>query len=259
MKKFLNILLLILTLGAMIALGVYFAYEYFHDNLKGLNLTITRNSDKGFIDYEETYDVVMAICDTTNNNQIRMIPLDSVVDALNEIPWVMNVDANINLRTYMDIEIVECDPVMRIYNKQGKSVYLDKDGNIFPIGQNHVPHLLVGSGNVNFSVDDLGNVNDSVYYKTDLPDLFTIMNEVLLDDYASRCIKQVFVDRNKNYIFSLNNTDIIVIFGDVNNIKEKLSKMRHFFDKMQGNPEIDNYKEINLNFLNQVVCTKKNK
>ena len=40
MKKFLNILLLILTLGAMIALGVYFAYEYFHDNLKGLNLTI---------------------------------------------------------------------------------------------------------------------------------------------------------------------------------------------------------------------------
>ena len=35
--------------------------------------------------------------------------------------------------------------------------------------------------------------------------------------------------------------------------------MKNFFDKMQGNPELDNYKEINLNYKNQVVCTKKNK
>ena len=83
------------------------------------------------------------------------------------------------------------------------------------------------------------------------------MKEVLADDYAKLCVKQVFLDKKKNYRFYLNNTNIIVIFGDVNNIKEKLSKMKHFFDKMQGNPELDNYKEINLNFSNQVVCTKK--
>ncbi len=259
MKKILNILLLVMTLSAMIALGVYFAYDYYHDNLKGLNLTITRATDKGFIDYEETHNMVMEICDTANNMQVGMIPLDSVVATLNAIPWVVDVDANINLKTYLDVEIVECEPVMRIYNKNGKSVYLDKEGNIFPTRQNHVPHLLVGSGNVDFSVNDLGNVNDSVYINTELPDLFNVMSGILTDDYARNCVKQVFVDKKKNYIFSLNNTDIIVIFGDVNNIEEKLSKMRHFFNKMQGNPELDNYKEINLNYFNQVVCTKKNK
>ena len=259
MKKILNILLLVMTLSAMIALGVYFAYDYYHDNLKGLNLTITRANDKGFIDYEETHNMVMEICDTANNMQVSMIPLDSVVTTLNAIPWVVDVDANINLKTYLDVEIVECEPVMRIYNKNGKSVYLDKEGNIFPTRQSHVPHLLIGSGNVNFSVNDLGNVNDSVYMTTELPDMFNVMSGVVADDYARNCVKQVFVDKKKNYIFSLNSTDIIVIFGDVNNIKEKLSKMRHFFDKMQGNPELDNYKEINLNYFNQVVCTKKNK
>ena len=259
MKKFLNILLLIMTLSATIALGVYFAYDYFHDNLKGLNLTITRGNDNGFIDYEETHNAVMNICDTANNVQINMIPLDSVVEMLNAIPWVMDVDANINLETYLDVEIVECNPIMRIYNKKGESVYLDNEGNIFPTRENHVPHLLVGSGNVNFSVRDLGNINDSIYMKTELPDLFKVMKEVISDDYARNCVKQVFVDKKKNYIFSLNSTDIIVIFGDVNNIKEKLTKMRYFFNKMQGNPELDNYKEINLNYFNQVVCTKKNK
>ena len=76
------------------------------------------------------------------------------------------------------------------------------------------------------------------------------------DNYAKDCVKQIYYDKKKNYIFSVNNTNIIVIFGDVNEIKEKLLKMRHFFDKMQGNPELDNYKEINLNYKNQVVCTK---
>ncbi len=259
MKKLLNILLLVVTLSSIIALGAYFAYDYYHDNLKGLNLTITRTNDIGFIDYDEMYGDVMVICDTANNTQINMIPVDSVVDVLKTIPWVTNVEANINLKTILDIEVEECEPIMRIYNKNNQSVYLDKDGNIFPTRQNYTPHLLVGSGNVNFSIDELGNVNDSIYLKSELPNLFKVMKGVLDDEFARNRVKQVFVDKKKNYIFSLNSTDIIVIFGDVNNINEKLFKMRHFFNKMQGNPDLDNYKEINLNYINQVVCTKKNK
>ena len=78
----------------------------------------------------------------------------------------------------------------------------------------------------------------------------------MADEYARTYVKQIYKDKKKNYIFSLNNTNIIVIFGDVNDIEEKLFKMKHFFMKMQGNPELDTYKEINLNFKNQVVCTK---
>ena len=257
MKKILNILLLILTLSAMIAVSVYFAYEYFHDNLKDVNLVVQRSNDKGFVDYEMTYNTIMEICDTANNTQIIMIPVDSVVEVLKLNPWITSVDANISLKANLDVELKECEPIVRIYNAKGRSVYLDNNGDIYPTKQDYVPHLLVGSGNVNFSVDELGNVNDSVYLKTDLPDMFRLMKEVLADDYAKLCVKQVFLDKKKNYRFYLNNTNIIVIFGDVNNIKEKLSKMKHFFDKMQGNPELDNYKEINLNFSNQVVCTKK--
>ena len=76
------------------------------------------------------------------------------------------------------------------------------------------------------------------------------------DNYAKSYVRQIHYDKKKKYIFSVNNTNIIVIFGDVNDIGEKLLKMKHFFDQMQGNPELDNYKEINLNYKNQVVCTK---
>ncbi len=257
MRKVFSILLLIFTLTAFVGLSVYLVYDYFHNKLENVTLTITRNSEDGFLDYEKTHETIMKICDTANNNKLFMIPVDSLVNRLKTDPWTLNVEAEINLESVLDVEIKECEPIMRIYNNKGKSVYLDADGNVFPTNNDYVMRLLVGNGDVNFPSDKLGNVNDEIYEKTDLPEMFLLMKEVLADDYSRCCVRQIYKDKKKNYIFSLNNTNIIVIFGDVNNIKEKLTKMQDFFDKMQGNPELDKYKEINLNYRNQVVCTKK--
>ncbi len=259
MRKVLNILLLLFTLSALMALAVYCAYEHFHDNLKDVNLKIIRKTEKGFVDYDKMYSMILDICDTTNNYQVNMINVDSVLKALNANPWIINAEAGVNLKEYLDVEIEECEPIARVYAKNGKSVYIDNDGNVFPSENQYVPHLLVASG-INFPVSALGNVYDEAYAKTDLPHTFNLIKEVLNDNYAKCCVKQIHCDRKKNYIFSMNNTNIIVIFGDVNDIKVKLLKMKRFFDKMQGNPELDNFKEINLNYKDQVVCTKiKNK
>lgn len=255
MRKFLNILLLVLTLMSAVALGAYCVIEYFNDDLNDVNLTISRNTDKGFLDYEETYKMIIDICDTVNNKQIKNIPIDSVLNYLNANPWIKQSDVNINLKTYMDVDIEEYDPIVRVYNNSGKSVYMDADGNIFPSSDIYTPHLLIVNG-VDFPANELGNIDNEVYKDTDFPATFLLITKVLDDVYAKCCVKQIFLDKKKNYIFSMNNTNIIVIFGDVNNIDEKLFKMKHFFDKMQGNPELDNYKEINLNYKNQVVCTK---
>ncbi len=255
MRKVLNILLLVFTLAILIALSVYCAYEHFHDNLKDVDLKIIRKTEKGFVDYEKTYKMILDICDTVDNYQINMINVDSVLNVLNANPWIINAEAAINLKEYLDVEIEECEPIVRVYAKNGKSVYIDNNGNIYPSENQYVPRLLVVSG-INFSANALGNVNDEVYANTDLPQTFNLIKEVLDDNYAKSCVRQIHYDKKKNYIFSVNNTNIIVIFGDVNDIKGKLLKMKHFFDKMQGNPELDNYKEINLNYKDQVVCTK---
>ena len=257
MKKKLNILLLIFTLASLLCLCGYFIYDYSHSKLNDVNLTLLRNGENGFLDYQDVYKAIIDVCDTAKNTRVVMIPVDSVVDRLNSIPWITYANAELNLKSCLEVKVKECEPIMRVYNKKGKSVYLDEDGNIFSTDNDYVLHLLVGSGNVNFPINEKGHVNDENYSDTDLPEMFALMKEIVHDDYARTCVKQVFKDKNKNYVFSLNNTNIIVIFGDVNNIKEKLFKMRHFFNKMQGSPELENYKEINLNYKNQVVCTKK--
>ena len=132
MKKVLNILLLVLILSALTALSIYYAYNHFHDRLNDVNLHISRDADDGFIDYDKTYNMILDICDTANNTQIRMIDVDSVVNTLMKNPWITDVDASINLDEYLDVEVTECKPVARIYNKKGKSVYVDGNGDMYP-------------------------------------------------------------------------------------------------------------------------------
>lgn len=257
MRRGLNISFFVIILIALFSSAGYLTFNYFNSSLKDINLSISRDVENGFIDYEETYQLIVDVCDTVNNDKILSIPLDSLNEVLSKNPWTMEVETALDLNCGLNVKLVECKPVMRVYNSDNKSVYMDLDGYVFPDENDYKPRLLIGSGNANFPINKYGNVNDEEYISTDLPKIFKVMKAVLENDYSRCCVKQIFIDKNKNFKFSMNNTDIIVIFGDDKNIDDKLFRLEHFFMKMQGNPELENYKEININFNNQVVCTKK--
>lgn len=258
MKKFLKISVWILTVGAIVTGWVCTQKEHIGHPLKGVMLTLDREGENGFIDYGKVYHDIVNICDTLNNTDVTMIPVDSVRNYLKTIPWVVFAEANISLDEVLVVNIVECQPVMRVYNKLGKSVYLDADGNIYPISSQYIPHLLIGSGYLSFPVltKTSASVYDEEYKDTDLAEIFSVMMDVLNNSYSRCCVKQVYLAKNKNYELAMNNVDLEVILGDGENSDLKLYNLQCFFEQMQGNPDLKNYCKVNFNFENQVVCTK---
>ena len=240
MNKFLKISVWVLTIAAIACLWYFSHKEHVGHPLKGVELTLLRETEEGFIDKDVVYQKIMAICDTAKNKDITMIPLDSVRNYIKSIPWAIYTDANITLDEVMVVNIAECQPIMRVYNKNGRSVYLDADGNVYPDKSGYSMHLLIGSG-----------------YITDenLPKVFKVMKSVLNNSYSNCCVKQVYFD-GKNYELVMNNVDMKVVLGDDKDVDEKLMNLKYFFEQMQGSPELKNYCKINFNFENQVVCTK---
>ena len=240
MNKFLKISVWVLTIGAIACLWYFTHKEHVEHPLKGLELTVMRETEKGFIDKDIEYQRIMKICDTAVNTDITKIPLDSVRNYLKSIPWAVYTEANITFDEMMVVNIVECQPVVRIYYKEGRSAYLDDDGRVYPTNKNYTPHLLIGSGNIT-----AGN----------LQNIFKVMKSVLNNSYSKCCVKQVYFD-GRNYELVMNNVDLKVVLGDDKNVDEKLSNMQHFFEQMQGSPDLKNFSKISFNYLNQVVCTK---
>jgi len=244
MNKFLKILVWVLTIGAIGCLWYFTHKEHVEHPLKGLELTVIRENENGFIIKDVEYQKIMQICDTAHNTDITMIPVDSVRNYIQSIPWAIYTDANITLDEMLVVNIVECQPVMRIYFKDGRSVYLDEDGRVFPTKDGYSAHLLIGSGNIT---------------KDNLHSVFKVMKSVLNNSYSKCCVKQVYFD-GKNYELVMNNVDLKVILGDDKDVDEKLMNMQYFFEQMQGSPEMQNFSKISFNYINQVVCTRnKNK
>ena len=260
MRKFLQILVLIITIGAIGCLWFFTHKEHVERPLQCVELTVVRPNENGFIDKDIEYQKIMQICDTMRNNLVTMIPIDSVSSYIATIPWAVNTAVNMTFDEVLQVKIVECQPIMRIYNKEGQSVYLDENGNIFPESQNYTPHLIIGSGNLTFKAlkNSNANISDNDYASSDLPKMFNVMKSVLNNSYSKVCVKQVYFD-NKNYELVLNNVDLKVVLGNDKNVDVKLMNMQYFLEKMQGSEELKDYKQINFNFENQVVCTKNNK
>ena len=261
MRNFLKILVLVITIAAIGCLWFFTHKEHVERPLQRVELDIVRPTEKGFIDKAAEYQKIMQICDTAHNNLVTMIPVDSVRKYIAAIPWAIYTNAEMTFDEVLKVQIVECQPVMRVYNKDGQSVYLDEDGNIFPESPNYTPHLLIGNGNLSFRAlkNRNANIADVEYASSDLPKMFNVMMSVLNNSYSKVCVKQVYYD-NKTYELVLNNVDLKVILGNDKNVDVKLMNMKYFLEKMQGSPELNDYKTINFNFENQVVCTKnKNK
>lgn len=257
MNKFLKISVWVLTIAAIACLWYFTHKEHVGHPLKGVELTLLRETEHGFIDKDVEYQKIMVICDTARNKDIMRIPLDSVRNYIKSIPWAIYTDANITLDEVLVVNIAECQPIMRVYNKEGRAVYIDNDGRIYPTSSNYTLHLLLGSGNLNFKAlkNKSASIYDEEYSKSDLPKIYKVMKSVLNNSYSNCCVKQVYFD-GKNYELVMNNVDMKVILGNDNDVDEKLMNMKYFFEQMQGSPELKNYCKINFNFENQVVCTK---
>ena len=240
MNKFLKISGWVLTVAAIACLWYFTHKEHVEHPLKGVELNIISAHEPGFIDKNAEYQKIMQICDTTHNTDITMIPVDSVKNYIKSIPWAIYTDANITFDEVMVVNIIECQPIMRIFLKDGRSVYLDEDGNVYPGKYGFSAHMLIGSGNIT---------------KDDLPKVFKVMKSVLNNSYSKCCVKQVYFD-GRNYELVMNNVDLKVILGNDENVDLKLQNLQYFFEQMQGSPELQNYSKINFNFENQVVCTR---
>ena len=90
----------------------------------------------------------------------------------------------------------------------------------------------------------------------DHEEIFSLINTIKLSEFWSAQITQVhFEDNDVILIPRVGNHKIKV--GDLRGIYEKLDKLYHFYKVVIPTKGWEFYKEINLKYNNQIVCTKK--
>jgi cell division protein FtsQ len=129
---------------------------------------------------------------------------------------------------------------VRFFNND-TSYYVDYYGIKMPLSDFYTARVPLVSG----------EINDK--FTEEYSDLFRVIYD---DDFLKKNIIGMQILPNGSVIMKNRNFDFDIVFGLPINIEDKFKNYKAFYQKAFTDKSIYKYKNINLQFTSQVVCTK---
>ncbi len=141
------------------------------------------------------------------------------------------------------VEVTQRIPILRVMDANGGNYYLDNKGTVMPPEAKCVAHRVIVTGNVekSFAMKDL--------YKFGV---FLHNNK-----FWDAQIEQIHVLPDRNIELVPRVGDHLIYLGKLDNFENKLARLKEFYKKGLNQVGWNKYSRINLEFSNQIICTKR--
>src|SRR3989339_671016 len=261
LKKILHITGWLLVLAYMVvALGFTNKKS---EEIKCHNIkVIIKNPDHSFIEKEDIsllFDVHKL---QPKGMYLSTINLEKLESLLYTHPAVKKAEVYKSIDGILTVDLCQRNPVMRIMNKKTEGYYIDEDGKIMPLPDKYTAHVLIVNGEINESYNKNKKKNLSIPSNGDmsrnslLNDLFTLGMYIWKNDFWKAQIEQVYINNHQEIELTPRLGAHTIIFGTAENIEEKFFKLEALYKYGLNNVGWKKYKNINIKFKNQVICTK---
>ena len=242
MRKYgLHIRYLILFLVVIFLFG-FASYKHDHRKLEEIDVMF-ENGDNLFISYEMVNKLLIQNLTAVENQSKENINLNVLEQFVQNNDMVENAEIFLELNGDLGVIITQRTPILRVANSSG-SYYYDKQGVEMPLSNNYSARIPITSNELN---------------KENCMDIICLANTIESDNFLRQQIIGVNQKENGESIqFELETRlgDHKIEFGEYKNVKEKIKKLKVFYQKTISENTLDAYKTINLKFKNQVVCEK---
>ena len=131
-------------------------------------------------------------------------------------------------------------PIARVHSKT--KFYIDEDGLWMPLSPQHSARVPLVTGDVE---------------KEDLEVVYTMALKVYTDSFLKTYVTEIHQGENNEISLKMRLLNFEVLVGNLENLDEKMKNLKAFYQKAKKDKVLDIYKSVNLQFDNQVVCTKK--
>lgn len=251
-KKILSIVLWVITAAAIVVLFIFARENYLDTPLKAVNLV--PESDSGFVRRSVLHEEIEKQCEKTKVGTVNMIKIQNHLDAN---PWIESNSAYIDLDGNLNVNFKEYEPQFRVFAKNGRSVYVTDDGVVIPSCNNYTPYVLVASGNFELGDTTTYALSDTLDRDRNLLNALYWYKAIKANPFVENCVGQLYCNNKNQFELTVKGLEARVIVGDTCLAADKLNRLEIFMKQRISSPETHNMKIINLNYKNQIVCTKR--
>lgn len=264
MKRSYKILILVVAAIVILVLLKLANDNFNQQQVSKVIIRIDTQNGPGMITEDEMYTLVSQGYNSLTQQKVGDIDLGGIENLARTNPYVLSVDAYINMDASLSIDIKQRKPVVRVFNFKGESYYIDADGQLLPLHEGYATDLVVAAGIIGdpYRPSTKLSYYDSVSYDqckslSTLNKVYIIAKAIDGDSLLRKMITQIYAVDNTHFeLIPIIGTQNILI-GDVDGLETKLRNLHHFYKEGYNNINFEQYKTFDLRFHNQVVCIKK--
>jgi cell division protein FtsQ len=165
--------------------------------------------------------------------------LGELENALKSNPMIKSAEVYVAVNGVLSSRVEQKTPIARV--SANVSYYID-DGCLFmPLSKNYSARVPLVTGYIE---------------KNNLKAVYTVAHKVNNDSFLKKHVFEIHQDIDKALYLRLRQCNFLVQLGDVNFLEKKINNLKAFYKKNLKDKTLNNYSKVNLQFENQVICTK---
>jgi len=169
----------------------------------------------------------------------EILDLNELESALNFNPMIRSAEVYLTVNGALHADIVQKKPIARV--STNASFYIDEQGSYMPLSSNFSARVPLVTGFVK---------------KEALSNVLQIAQKVYNDEFLKKYVIEIHQNEDSSIDLRLRQSSFIVHLGRLNQLDKKVNNLKVFYQKALKEKTLNNYSKINLQFDNQVVCTK---
>ncbi len=153
-------------------------------------------------------------------------------------PMIENAEIFLNIDRTLHALIKQREPIARVISNN--QYYIDSQGNKMPLSKNYSARVPIVWG--------LNEKNIPLAYK--------LINQIHQDLFLKQNITQIRAYPENQFSLTFRNQNFEIFIGKVDQLNQKFMNFKAFYIKAKKDKLLKNYKRIDLQYGNQVVCEK---
>lgn len=167
------------------------------------------------------------------------VVLRAVEEVIDGHPMVRKAEVFRDIPGNIYSEITQKEPIARVLSSV--NYYLDERGKKMPLSSLHSARVPLITGKI---------TGES------LKDAYNILEYINRDEFLKKNIVGIHIVSSNSYQLRLRSQDFLVHLGDANHLEKKFKNFNAFYIKAAKDKMLNSFAQVNLEFDNQVVCTK---
>ncbi|GAE82677.1 cell division protein FtsQ/DivIB [Bacteroides reticulotermitis] len=243
LKRILLFIVMLVLIAYLCVAITAFNRKPAHQTCHDLDLIIKDTAYAGFITQNEVKGLLEKKGINPVGKKMERISVKSLERELSKHPLIDEAECYKTPSGKVRIEVTQRIPILRVMSANGENYYVDNKSTIMPPEAKCIAHRVVVTGNVekSFAMKDLYKFG--VFLQNNKFWDAQIEQVNVLPDHTVELVPRV--------------GDHIVYLGKLENFEEKLDRLKIFYEKGLNQVGWNKYSRINLEFNNQIICTKR--